>query len=758
MSKPTWRLWDDLVLRGTGFPVQELLRLADPETARAALDPDNPPQRLRESWERGIRRTAAALLDLGESDAFRAALLWQNPAAVQNVTGWLRRHAGDTTRSRDRRRRESTLARYAQRYHARNETIGFFGPSVWTRFDEDVPVAELRPGPAVIAQRSVHFEDWVIDALAAAVATDPAVRHRIAAARVLGAGISGTLAVHPDGTPRRLPPLDAAVLAAVDGKRTARVITVDLRWRQVAGTPDEDDVHRALDRLAEFGLIRWRPNIPVDRRPERALRAFLGSLPDSPARERAHGALERLVAARDEVAAAGDRPAPLAAALARLDETVAELTGTAAVRARDERQFGRRAVYEDCARDIDVVLGAAVRDALLPPLSLVLDSARWLMWRLGGRLEALVGDLHDEFAAMTGGGGVPLATLVSRLLDRLSDPSWAAPAVAEFQKSWSEILAWAPGERRVRRESAELAAAAATWFAAPPAGWYGAAHHSPDVMIAAAGPEALRAGRFELVLGEVHLAMATLDNGVFTWTHPDPAKLLREAEAPLAGRPRVVPLYPRSPKVSGRDYPTPTLFSDRYWYLAFAPGNGERAAARGRSLALDALTAERTGGSVTVRLPSGQRLPVLDVVGELAQEAVVNLFRPLPPAAHTPRVTIDRLVFARERWRISCQEVPVGAVADEAAAFAALRRWAASRGMPRFVFWRAAAGTKPVYLDFDSPLFVNDFLAAVRQARRREDSVVDITEMHPDPEHVWLPDADGRLYTSELRLVAVDRA
>jgi hypothetical protein len=28
--------------------------------------------------------------------------------------------------------------------------------------------------------------------------------------------------------------------------------------------------------------------------------------------------------------------------------------------------------------------------------------------------------------------------------------------------------------------------------------------------------------------------------------------------------------------------------------------------------------------------------------------------------------------------------------------------------------------------------------------------------MLPDPDHAWLPDAEGRRYTSELRLVAVD--
>ena len=47
--------------------------------------------------------------------------------------------------------------------------------------------------------------------------------------------------------------------------------------------------------------------------------------------------------------------------------------------------------------------------------------------------------------------------------------------------------------------------------------------------------------------------------------------------------------------------------------------------------------------------------------------------------------------------------------------------------------------------------------AARRASEDGEQRRLTITEMLPDLDQLWLPDADGELYTAELRLVAVDR-
>jgi hypothetical protein len=87
-------------------------------------------------------------------------------------------------------------------------------------------------------------------------------------------------------------------------------------------------------------------------------------------------------------------------------------------------------------------------------------------------------------------------------------------------------------------------------------------------------------------------------------------------------------------------------------------------------------------------------------------------------------------------------------------------RWMRRHGLPRFVFVRVPVEVKPFYLDFESPIYVEIFIKMIRRmlASDSKQGRVTLIEMLPTPEQVWLPDADGRTYTSELRIVAWDLA
>jgi len=70
---------------------------------------------------------------------------------------------------------------------------------------------------------------------------------------------------------------------------------------------------------------------------------------------------------------------------------------------------------------------------------------------------------------------------------------------------------------------------------------------------------------------------------------------------------------------------------------------------------------------------------------------------------------------------------------------------------------------KPFYVDFDSVVLVNLLSKVVRQSEQRQQSegaegagAISVTEMVPGPQEVWLPDASGNLYTSELRIAVID--
>jgi hypothetical protein len=129
-------------------------------------------------------------------------------------------------------------------------------------------------------------------------------------------------------------------------------------------------------------------------------------------------------------------------------------------------------------------------------------------------------------------------------------------------------------------------------------------------------------------------------------------------------------------------------------------------------------------------------------------KAMPESFKPLT-GDHIPRVTVDGVVLARESWTLAGP----GAVGYGAEAFLAVRRWAVHHGLPRRFFAKSPGERKPFLVDLDNPFLV-EYLVKVAEKVER----ITISEMLPGPDELWLPDADGNLYTSELRMCAVDPA
>jgi hypothetical protein len=141
-----WALWRDCAVRSAGFPVRGLDVF-------------------------GSGDESAGLRAVARDPAFREAVTWQNRAALHNAVDKVA--AGSPAGGSARRRREEVVANYWQRYCAKNETIGFFGPLAWGRVADSGPAVDCRAG-SVDAERSVHFEQWVIEALAQSVGSlDP---------------------------------------------------------------------------------------------------------------------------------------------------------------------------------------------------------------------------------------------------------------------------------------------------------------------------------------------------------------------------------------------------------------------------------------------------------------------------------------------------------------------------------------------------------------------------------------------------------
>jgi hypothetical protein len=142
-------------------------------------------------------------------------------------------------------------------------------------------------------------------------------------------------------------------------------------------------------------------------------------------------------------------------------------------------------------------------------------------------------------------------------------------------------------------------------------------------------------------------------------------------------------------------------------------------------------------------------------------QIIMDSFALMPDSDYQPRITIDRLVVARETWRFEADKVDFVQLRDESARYAAARNWRHSMGLPGRAFVKAPGEMKPFYVDFDSVHSVNILAKSLRRLQERPPETpggrVQFSELLPSADELWLTDASGHRYTSELRFVAVDQ-
>jgi len=295
-------------------------------------------------------------------------------------------------------------------------------------------------------------------------------------------------------------------------------------------------------------------------------------------------------------------------------------------------------------------------------------------------------------------------------------------------------------------------------FDAPDVGWPGARHCCPDVLVAARDVDAIRRGDFELVLGELHLALIASGHHCFVTQHPAPDELFLCVDRDLP-QPRLLPVLPHedAKRLTIRTHFALIRDVD---VLAALHSSAADPGRPGLLASADVLV-EEVDGSLAARLPTGETRDLLDLFAALMLRHVIDRFAILGEDPHTPRVSFDRLVVARETWRVPAGELAFAHELDEARRFVQARAWHRARGLPRHVFVTLPSEQKPFYVDFEGPLYVSLLANAVRRLTaqggegEREEPRVQISEMLPGFEQLWLRDAQGRGYTTELRLTAV---
>ncbi len=727
--------------------------LADAHARRDALTATFPA-----THDAAIQTASATLREIVGTAPFQEAIVWQNRRLRQNGIDYFLGKPLTTT-ARDYQRNRSVLVKYLQRYTTKNDTIGFFGPVGWVRWDANADQTRFAAGPHLLAQRTTYVEGWGINALGQAIAADPALLPWATPRLAPQIHIGATTLHIPFVKPLPLTPAQRAVLLACTGEVPAHVIATRLVGQGIPGLANAEDVYAILAQMQRVRRITWSFDVTLETPfPERALRRQLTAITSEPLRTAAVAKLDAFDDAVKRVTAARANPAHLDAAMAALETTFTELTGASATRSAGQVYAGRTLVYEDCARDITMTLGTNLLAALDRPLALMLTSGRWLAYHLAEACRAYFHATHAELAQKNGSPTVEFAEFFPWVNAHLTEMSEAlfGPTRAEFQAKWADILALPAGQRDVRRATADIAGQVADAFAAPGPGWSSARYHSPDIMLAATGIDAIARGDFQFVMGELHLGLNTLWVQLFTQQHPRISEL-HEVVAQDVPEPQVVPLSPAALVPATRSQPSLTAPRD-FRLIASADVCD---APPDRQLRLGDLVVEAVGGRAQVRTRDGRHtFDALDLFGDYFSLIVADYFDIIAKGPHTPRITIDRLVVQREAWRIPVSAVAPVAAQDAATSYLNTVRWARGLALPQYLFYRTPTERKPTFLDLASPLSVDLFVREVRRLVNNEvpaESLIAFSEMLPGPEHAWLTDAQGNRYTSELRVAAVDR-
>ncbi|WP_033442362.1 lantibiotic dehydratase [Saccharothrix sp. NRRL B-16314] len=628
------------------------------------------------------------------------------------------------------RKLERRLVSYLQRLCAKNETQSFFGPLNYGRLD---PAATdnltIRRSPDRIAARESFPSQWTAERLALRIAEDPASHPLLQPRRATWCRLDGDELVFPLGDDTyRLEPADLVLFQAADGRRTVAELADDL------GEPWPETWQR-VRRLSRKRALVLGPIIPPDLPDPLAwLIDWLDRFPPgAPPRDRWEPELRSLHAAIRSFAHSPveDRRE----LLADIEAQVVTLCEADARRHGGRMYADRAPLFEECRGDLaEFVIGGDLHRVITERLAPVLDLATTFG----------IAEQHRDHAAAValvrrhGGDEMPLLGYLAALA---REPVHHGPH-PEFDRLLDTLDALVADH--TEGNVARIPGDALPTGGAP--GRYLVT--SVDLMLRARDVEDVRAGRFELVLGEMHPQALSW---VFPSAHMLEPDLRAELGAGLAAGIAAQPdaglaarfVHTRSNKIF--PYPLPGHVVELRPRAAFAD------AVPAAEVTVRAGDGEvgcwsPSTGELRFYPPLRRRSGQLDPVASLSFPSV-HLPR-IGLGTHVPRVEVDGVVVQRERWDLPADTLGVTAK-DDFELFHSVWRTARDLGLPDQVYVRVPQEPKPVFVDFG-----NAFLVELLAHLGRLSTGMTVSEAFPGTEGAWLDDAAGRFHC-ELRLIVV---
>lgn len=667
-----------------------------------------------------LERSRGALRKVMSRTDVQEALLLLSPAAYDAARRYLDAPATAprTTRTREIERR---LVSYLQRLCGKNETNSFFGSINYGTIDTSAETSlRIERGPQRIADRHVLPAQWMVETLARTMSADESLRPHLRPRRTSGRA-SGTLAV--------------AVHERADGRRTVADIAAEI------GT-DPATVWTAVEELTRRRAVDAGPIVPPDLADPLAwLISWTTALPsDCTARRVWLPILTGIAQLLTAFAQADVRERRRLFDV--IEERFTDVCGRPGRREGGKMYADRGLFFEECRGDMtDVVIGGRLARDLTERLEPVLHLAQthgMLRWRRDQRQATalwrhLAGD-RDE---------VPVHTYLQALADAPRHDE--ADELSAFEESLRGLVA--------ERSDGHVANLTGSDLPRPALPDIPDTMHltSLDVMLGATGEDAVAAGDYQLVIGEMHPQplLWAFPTGHFL-TGEQRASMRRTLYDAIAAQPGAATAatiaHTRSSKVY--PYPLPGHELELRPRLATAdatPVTSVRIRRRGDGVSWWA----PEHGWLRLYAPLRRREDRLDPVAPFAFPALT--LPTIDLGEHTPRIVVDGVILQRRRWKVPAAEFAQhhGRTADDFGHYLAAWRAKERRGLPARIYVKVAHETKPVHVDFADVLLVE-----LLDSMARASEVLVCTEALPDPrDQLWLSGPEGR-HCCEFRTIA----
>jgi len=711
----------------------------------------------REAMAEELSERRRTLGELFHDQRMREAVWASARNFSRNFERYLDRPIGK--RGTKERQIERTAMLFLQRLTAKNDTISFFGPFVWGRFRPDSQTNLVHEAGAgdLIRRRLVSCEYWAVTTLARRISADPAIRMELCPYLKPSCFLDGSTLFYPIGHRAELDPRRLAVIRLADGRRTSRQLLEALESSTAFAGCSPDKIRAVYQDLIDRKILVCELTVPTALpNTERHLLRQLERLPEGCAsKARWVAEVRRFCDWIEEYARSGyeDRRR----IVDEMDGCFRELTGEEPTRGAGEMYAGRTLIYEDCETNVGrcEVGGALLAD--IESLSPLFEIARWISLEIARRYH---GRFLELFRRLSGGRSRPVDFLL--FLQEAAvfneEVEIETDLYRELQEVWREVLgprltdardevtlAPADGER-------VLAKLRHTRTGDRRMEVFGHNFHSPDFLFVAKDLDAVNRGDYAVVMGEIHKStyMVTMP-----WAMPF-CPYRDEVESFLSQT-------MTEPVLEFSDPPLRHIRANINWPVV-PPFH-------------EIVTEARTSRYPPERIINVGELEVVEEDGNLFVgsrdqrhrvwfPSVIRYFNyrkfqknvivdPLPVLGekYSPCLRYGpRVVLQRRRWKFDREELPEVSrlAADSMELWLAVRSWQQQAGIPRLVFIKVPTEPKPVLIDFDNFLSVELFLRLTRKS-----PVVSISEMVPGPEDLWMRDADGRRFVSEIRTTVV---